>query len=1028
LVAVSPDGKLLASGSGFVPTVVLWDVETGRQVRTIALRSDVEDIAFAPDGQTLAISTLDGELSLWGPGTGGALRRFAAGPGNSSAIVFSPDGTTIATGGDDGVIRLWDMAGLQPMRPLDTKAGVLSSLAFAADGRSLVFAAAWSVAVWDLASGTAVHSPGEQQEIVAYSPDGKSVLIGTGWGAVQLWDPQAGPQRHSLINPALSPDTVPEGFSTANAFFTNLPSVAFSPKGDLVAVSSESGIKLWSTLTGGIVRAWSRDPGGPYSLAFSPDGKLLAGGGYAGAKAWDIASGRVVSAFTGHTGFVFSTAFSADGRTIFANGGENSVALWDVASGRVLGTVTRPAMLGVFAVSPDRKVLAAGGLVNNVDVWDAASRVHIRALAQKDPDGSTSWVESVALSPKRDLIAAGTSNGYVIVWNLKTGQTVAPPIYGINGYTDPVAFSPDGSVLAVATSSPDSPAELWDTKSWHKQRALTGRSGTVWTLAFSPDGKSIATGGADGSLVLWDAASGRPLRSFPPNAQAIETVAFSPDGRVLASGGDDMQVRLWDVASGRPLQVLAGNSGRINAVAFAPGGRLLVTGGADGTTRVWDVSTGHERACLVWFDDGSSIAVTPEGFFDSSSAAAEENLNARIGDRVFGISSFRDTFYRPDLVRRSLAGEDISKYGDVAQVKLSPEIELVDLPVTTTDATLTVAAKLTDGGGGIGSVRVFEQGTVILQDDTQSGLTRSYTVPLASGDNRLRVAASNASGDMWSMVDGQVTSTQPAANDNAAQAKGTLHAIVIGINDFPASLGANLTLAVPDANLFADTLQAKAAPLFKSLDIERLVTSDVTDRQHVIDAIKAMQKRVGPDDAFVFYVASHGIVANDEYYLVTSNVGTITAEALSTDAISRRELTDLLANIPTTHKAVFIDTCDAGGLGGADQQAISLSGMDAKTAATIISRQVGLTMLMAAETNQQALAGYRNHGLFTYALNEGLEGKAANPATGLVTSDRLATYVDGRVPAIAHSLSPPQTQQPTDSQAGQPFAVAKVAK
>ena len=58
---------------------------------------------------------------------------------------------------------------------------------------------------------------------------------------------------------------------------------------------------------------------------------------------------------------------------------------------------------------------------------------------------------------------------------------------------------------------------------------------------------------------------------------------------------------------------------------------------------------------MVTFDDGSSLVITPEGYYDASSAAAEDNLNVRVGDRVFGIGAYRTKFYRPDLVKLALA-------------------------------------------------------------------------------------------------------------------------------------------------------------------------------------------------------------------------------------------------------------------------------------------------------------------------------------------------------------------------------------
>ena len=84
--------------------------------------------------------------------------------------------------------------------------------------------------------------------------------------------------------------------------------------------------------------------------------------------------------------------------------------------------------------------------------------------------------------------------------------------------------------------------------------------------------------------------------------------------------------------------------------------------------------------CAPRLHDGSYLAVTPEGFFNSSSAQAEENLNVRIGNRVFGLGSYREKFYRPDLVKLSLAGESLTRFGSIGSEKLPPIVELVDLP------------------------------------------------------------------------------------------------------------------------------------------------------------------------------------------------------------------------------------------------------------------------------------------------------------------------------------------------------------
>jgi WD40 repeat protein/predicted Ser/Thr protein kinase len=245
----------------------------------------------------------------------------------------------------------------------------------------------------------------------------------------------------------------------------------------------------------------------------------------------------------------------------------------------------RDSVLSV-AFSPNGRLLASGSSDSTINLWDVTSGRSVRQLI-----GHKGQVFGVAFSPNGRMLASAGGDRTVKLWDVAGGRELVT----FAGHTDrvySVAYSPDGSTLASA--SKDQTIKLWEVAGGRELRTLAGHSGSVAAVAFSPDGQMLASGSEDGTIRLWDVASGRELRSMLAHSSLIHAIAFSPDGRTLASGSRDKTVGVWNVGDGRELRTLTGHTGFVEGLAFSPDGRVLATASEDTTVRLWDSWSGNE--------------------------------------------------------------------------------------------------------------------------------------------------------------------------------------------------------------------------------------------------------------------------------------------------------------------------------------------------------------------------------------------------------------------------------------------------
>ncbi|ARV61578.1 serine/threonine protein kinase [Nostocales cyanobacterium HT-58-2] len=286
-VAFSPNGKLLASGSDD-DTIKLWDLANKQEIRALKEHSGwVWAVAFSPDGKTLASASADKTIKLWNVQTGKEIRTLEGHSAGVSSIAFSADGKTLASGSLDKTIKLWNLETGKEIRTFTGHSKAVACVAFAPDGATLA-SGSWdkTIKLWNLATGKEVRTLGGHSDMVlsvAFSPDGITLASGSKDMTIKIWNLVTGEATHTLKAHTDKVNSVAFLLSTDNKKTSN--------RVILVSGSNDNTIKLWNPATGQEIRTLKKDSGYIYSVAISPDGKAIASGGSADniIKIWRVA-------------------------------------------------------------------------------------------------------------------------------------------------------------------------------------------------------------------------------------------------------------------------------------------------------------------------------------------------------------------------------------------------------------------------------------------------------------------------------------------------------------------------------------------------------------------------------------------------------------------------------------------------------------------------------------------------------------------------------------------------------------------
>ncbi|QOJ28028.1 MAG: caspase family protein [Ignavibacteriales bacterium] len=974
------DSRLLLTGSDD-ETIKLWDVEAGRELRTIRLHDErVRYVRFLK-GDTTAFSFAWGsQLYLFDIRSGALIRSIEPGKSVREAVVDDGEICAVTSLTADSIYIL-NLADGTVKEQIDA-GGVPEKLAISRDGTTV----AWITAAGSLfqhdrtedKTYTIADSLSAEPEALTLSGNGKYLSAGFGDGSVMLWDTY---NETLLYSAKVHTSRVEHIVITENPFmlFTagwdnKIRGIEIIPKRDFIVADNLGQFS---------------------SPALSRDGSRFA---------YSLSSGILNIYRDGKWQYVITTGSGVRGikydklNNVLYSVDDYGIASWSFGRKDVMGRISRFDLTGALDIAPSGTHLLAGtysrGVVEYVTGRPDSFFIY---------NGPEATVSDVGYSPDGSLITAVGADSILWQWNAEKEEAHVF-VYAPRGYYESFAFSPDGKYLAAGNR--DSTITLWHFDSVSTEKILPGQKLTS-DIVFSSDSRMFATTSVDGSVKIWETATGGVITTLYDNDTYQRQLAWSGDKQHMAFGNLDRNLFLANVTSGET-EELKGHESWIEGVAFMKGDSLLASGSMDGTVIIWDVYTKEKLVQLVPLDSADWVALMPDGRFDGSRTGIELMYLVK-GTEIIPLQSYYDIYYTPGLIAGVFSGEIRPFEGSgksIEEIKPSPMVEIVtgEKKKFKTGET-AITAKVFDRGGGVSSVKLYHNGKLIEQRRAGAKAAEEYmfTVELLPDTNVISVVADNPDGMESAPAVTRIFAegTKPASR---------LYILGIGINQYK-NEKYNLTGAVNDVQKLSALLADRSKGVFAGIET-RLITDKKAVKAELVKELNRLKKKIKPADVFILLYSGHGVVGgegtgSEDFYFVLHDVVNMYggANEMKKQGLSSSELKDFLAGIRANKQLVVIDACQAGGA----LESFALRGVQEEKAINSLARNSGVFLLASSAKNQLAKeVKALGMGIYSYALYEAINCLGDIDRDGVVNVREIEQYTRRRLFELTreYNLSP----------------------
>lgn len=945
--------------------------------------------------------------------------------GVARALAFSADGQWLFSASDDKTVRVWDWRAGRSAATLrgfqgDAEDGMIFALAPSPDGGQVAsagflapFAAGdgyGAIRIHDRQNGRLRHLiEGRRLPVygLAYDP-GADVLAAVGLGQeVHRW---AAPFSEK-----------PEPLPVIAANAARMDAVAFALNGArLVAVTADYGLRLWDVTGAPVVPddAATLHDASLRALAVSADGARIAIGGEGGLVQVRAASDGALLADLGPMPFRPSGLAFAEGDRLlvvvgcgFGCGTEHRNTVWDWETGaRIADYRGIDGNVSAAAASVDGGVVAsAGGPRHEIHVWHPASGSERQVMAG---EGAPKF--SVAIDPRGEAIAWGSIDPC-------PERALCPAVAGTLDQRMPL---PTPARQFDPPKPADGGAEGW------LRAALTADGYTLTAAQEAGDYFESTVLG-----VHPPAGAGGQLRRDATDGYYHSAFTLIPGRETLVSGGGNGFLAQYGRDDLRLRHVLAGHSAEILSMAAAPGPGLLLTGSADQTLKLWNLTTGSLIVSLFFAGD-DWIIWTPQGYYHSSPGGDRligwhiNQGRAREG-RMVRAYQLKRHLHSPEIVRQAILLRDARAAaqqlrgadGQLQELLASPppdfSLALIDdMPAPEGFAVVELSggaglAELTQAGFSVlvNDRRVIPERVVVPGDDRTL-----FLLPVEPGENTILVTAENAFGHVTERGATAIARRAPAVQP------GRLRVAVVGVQDYPllpdACNGRSCDLAFPlaDALNFLSVVAEKTAPLYNAMETLVMLNEAALERRPdlagLLAALVDPDEVLEPDsrtvtfelldflesieddrDTTIVFIAGHGINIGEDYYIIPSDGERRDAERWRmASLVDWRAIHAALERAPG-RKILVLDTCHAA---NSFNQRLEKDAADAR-----------IHVFSATAANNVALErSDLGHGIFTYAMLEGMRGRARTSDEG-VSLFGLADFVSGEVLRLSGNRQEP---------------------